>query len=283
MQNAGLTELGLNWRYLAFDVPTEHLREAIQGAKSMRYIGLNLTVPHKILAIDCVDVLDETARKWGAANTIRFETKIPGGQWVSLGECDAEEVREVRSHGFNTDADAIIESLREELKLEVGGSKVLLLGAGGAGRVAALRLAEAGVEDLYLINRTVSKARELAAEIHRRSPKTRVSIDYPEDVVDLVVNATSVGLSATDGSPLEEFRFPLSRAGAVYDMIYRPAETPLLRAAKAAGCKVANGLGMLLHQGARALEIWSGKKAPTPTMRAALANEVYGASSPLTK
>ena len=99
---------------------------------------------------------------------------------------------------------------------------------------------------------------------------------YPTNMVDLVINATSIGLKPEDPFPVDPKQFSLKRARAVYDLIYRPAETPLLREAKAAGCRAANGLGMLLHQGAQALEIWSGKPAPREAMRRALENNVYG-------
>jgi hypothetical protein len=112
MQNAGLAALGLNWRYLAFDVHPDHLRPAIEGARLMGFIGLNLTVPHKLLALDMVDVLDEQAGAWGAVNTIVFETPDPAGQWVPLGITDAPPERKVRSRGFNTDADAIVQALK---------------------------------------------------------------------------------------------------------------------------------------------------------------------------
>jgi shikimate dehydrogenase len=115
----------------------------------MKCVGLNLTVPHKLLALGMVDVLDETARTWGAVNTVRFEGRAADGQWVSLGQGDFEQLTEIRSHGFNTDADAIIRSLREELGLELSDSRVLVVGTGGAGRVAALRLAAEGVKDLF--------------------------------------------------------------------------------------------------------------------------------------
>src|SRR5215831_4155355 len=149
MHNAALAALKLNWRYLAFDVPPDDLRPAIHGAKAMRFIGLNLTVPHKLLALDLVDELDASARKWGAVNTIRFETQEAGGAWRPLAQVAPESVRSIRSMGFNTDADAVIRSLREDLALDLDGARVLLLGAGGAGRVAALRLAEERVAQLY--------------------------------------------------------------------------------------------------------------------------------------
>jgi shikimate dehydrogenase len=275
MQNAGIAALGLDWRYLAFDVHPNNLREAIAGAKAMRYLGLNLTVPHKLLALDMVDVLDASARKWGAVNTIRFEAKDASGTWQPL-RCFDTVPDEIRSHGFNTDADAIARSIREDLKLELRGARVLLLGAGGAGRAAALKLAEENVAELHLINRTQSKAEEVARDIRRLCPDVEVSIGYPEHEVELLLNATSLGLKSGDALPLDGGAFPLRNVDAVYDMIYRPAETPLLRAAREDGCRVANGLGMLLHQGAKALEIWSGRTAPLETMRRALEENVYG-------
>ncbi len=275
MQNAGITALGLDWRYLAFPVPPDQLREAITGAQAMRFIGLNLTVPHKLLAVDMVDVLDDSARTWGAVNTIRFETRDARGHWLPLGAVD-DIGNELRSVGFNTDADAITRSIREDLQFELPGARVLLLGAGGAGRVAALKLAAEGAGELFLVNRTESKAAELAAEIHARFPGVRATVGHPAQPVDLILNATSLGLKPGDGSPLDTARFNLGGCGAVYDMIYRPAETPLLRDAKAAGRRVANGLGMLLYQGAKALEIWSGRPAPVEVMRRALEQNVYG-------
>src|SRR5262249_28429868 len=115
MQNAGIAELGLNWRYLAFEVPPEELPQAIEGARAMRFIGLNLTLPHKLLAFELVDVLDESARAWGAVNTIRFEGRDDAGVWQPLAR--VPESPEVRATGFNTDAEAISRSLQEDLNL----------------------------------------------------------------------------------------------------------------------------------------------------------------------
>ncbi|MEO8427452.1 MAG: shikimate dehydrogenase [Verrucomicrobiota bacterium] len=276
MQNAGMAALGLDWRYLAFDVHPDDLRQAIAGAKAMKFIGLNLTVPHKLLALEMVDVLAATANQWGAVNTIRFEAKTRSGEWVPLAQLAADEIMQVRSQGFNTDADALVQAIQEDLDLALKGARVLLLGAGGAGRVAALRLAAEGVRELFLVNRTVSKAEEIASEIKQLFRTVGVSVGHPPDAVDLILNATSLGLQASDTSPLDETKFPFKQARAVYDMIYRPAETRLLKAAKTEGCRTANGLSMLLYQGAKALEIWSGKPAPLEIMRAALAKNVYG-------
>jgi shikimate dehydrogenase len=278
MQNAGIAALGLNWRYLAFEVHPQHLREAITGAKAMKFIGLNLTVPHKLLAVDMVDALDESARTWGAVNTVRFEAQDAAGTWRSLREFPDAVPEQIRGHGFNTDADAITRSLREDLSLELKGRKVLLLGAGGAGRTAALKLASERVSELFLVNRTASKALAVAEEISQRYPAVKVVVGYPDPNtnVDLLLNATSLGLKPDDLLPLDASWYSLTRAGAVYDMIYRPAETPFLKAARSAGCRVANGLGMLLYQGAKALELWSGANPPIEVMRAALRKTIYG-------
>jgi shikimate dehydrogenase len=256
MHNAAISTLGLNWCYLAFEVDPKHLGAAIAGAQAMGFIGLNLTAPHKLLAMEMVDTLDESAKRWGAVNTIHFSQQ--------------------GSVGYNTDSDAIATALREDLSLELRGTKVLLLGAGGAARATALRLAAEQVGELFLVNRTLSKAEELAAEIKRQFPSVSISVGYPKTPVDLVLNATSLGLKPYDVLPLDEKQFSLHQTRCVYDMVYRPAETKLLSAAKTAGCKTANGLGMLLHQGAKALEIWTGKSAPVEVMRRALEQNIYG-------
>jgi shikimate dehydrogenase len=256
MHNAAFAALGLNWRYVACEVESKNLRTAIAGAQAMGFVGLNLTVPHKVPALDMVDALDVSAKTWGAVNTIHF-----GDQGAV---------------GFNTDANAIITSLREDLAVELPGTRVLLLGAGGAGRTAALKLASERVAELFLVNRTQAKAEEIAAEIRRQFPSVRVYTAYPSGDVDLVLNATSLGLKPGDPLPLDERQFPLPQARAVYDMIYRPAETPLLQAACASGCRTANGLGMLLHQGARAFALWTAQTPPLDVMRHALIENVYG-------
>lgn len=256
MHNAAFAALGLNWRYLAFEVDPKNLRAAIAGAKAMNFVGINLTVPHKLLTVDMVDELDTSAKIWGAVNTIKFEPD--------------------RAIGFNTDADGLANSLREDLKMELRGAKVLLLGAGGAGRTAALKLAAENVSELFLVNRTTSKAEEIAGEIKNQFSAVKVSIGYPKAKVDLVLNATSLGLKAEDDSPLDEKQFSFTQTRAAYDMIYRPAKTKFLAAAQAAGCRVANGIGMLTQQGAKAFEIWTGQPAPVDVMRRAVEGSVYG-------
>jgi len=275
MQNAGFAALGLNWKYLACDVRPRELQSALDGAKQMGFLGLNLTVPHKLLAVEMMDVLDKSAHLWGAVNTVRFEARNPQGRWTPLGLLADDPPGKIRTHGFNTDADGLALALQEDLGFDPAGTRVLVLGAGGgAGQVAAKRLARDGAAELFLVNRTASKVRKLAKEIGRRCPRTRVTVGFPEGRVDLLLNATSLGLRLNDPLPLDEEKFQIEQAAAVFDMIYRPTETPLLKLARQRGCKSANGLDMLLWQGAKALEIWTGKAAPVAAMRKALQREL---------
>jgi shikimate dehydrogenase len=278
MHNAAMHALGLDWRYTAFDVHPENLRDAIHGAAAMKFVGLNLTVPHKLLAMDIVTELDDSARTWGAVNTILFEGLSSSGDWKPMRHCNPEQITAVRPRGFNTDADAITRSLKEDLGVSVAGKSALLLGAGGAGRTAALKLASDGIKHLYLVNRTTSKAEAVANEIQQRFPNVIATLGYPAHNIDLVMNATSAGLRPEDPLPFDSTRFSLKNAAAAYDMIYRPVQTKFLDQAARCGCKIANGLGMLLYQGAKAFEIWSGLNAPIEIMRAALQQQVYGKS-----
>ena len=278
MQNAGLAALGFDWRYVACAVAPERLGEALAGARSMGFLGVNLTVPHKLLALPLMDLLDDSARDWGAVNTVVFEAEDVEGRWLPVGQL-REVSGPVRAKGYNTDADAVVTSIATDLQLELRSARVLLLGAGGAGRATALRLAEAGVSELFLVNRTESKAEALRREIEERYPAVSAQLGYPEAEVELVVNATSLGLHTGDARPWDAERFDLRRADAVYDLIYRPAETSLLAAGRAAGLRTANGLGMLLHQGAAALSLWTGRPAPVAAMQAALWREIYGAGT----
>lgn len=276
MHNAALAKLGLNWRYLAFDVEPSQLADAIKGAEAMGFVGLNLTVPHKILAVDMVDYVDPAARRWGAVNTIRFEGRTGDGDWLPLSLFQEANPAQTRTAGFNTDADAIIRAIREDLAFNIQGRRLLILGAGGAGRAAALRLADEQPAVMVLINRTRSKAEELAREIAHAQPAIQIALDYPDRPVDLVLNATSLGLKLRDPLPINEDWLRAHPPSHAYDMIYRPAETPFLKSARTLGARTANGVGMLLHQGADALEIWTGQVAPRDTMRLALERFLQG-------
>lgn len=278
-QNAGFDALGLDWRYLAFEVRPGQLRQALAGALCMHFMGVNLTLPHKLAALDFMDALDESATQWGAVNTIRFEARTDQEEWKPLCFWEDSIPEELRMVGFNTDADALVQSLIEDLGIQLKAASVMVLGAGGAGRMTALRLAREGVRRLWIVNRTPSKAADVAQEIRQRYPETRVEMDYPADSVDLLLNATSLGLKEDDPMPLDTSRISWARVRSVYDMIYQPKPTTLLACARDSGCKVANGLGMLLYQGAKALELWTGQPAPLEVMRRALLDHISSVES----
>jgi shikimate dehydrogenase len=263
MHNAAFTALEMNWAYLAFAVEPQNLRTALQGARDMGIVGINLTVPHKILALGCLDEIDAEARKLGAVNTVAVEKG--------------------KLRGFNTDGYGFLQAIKEEFNLSIKGKRVLILGAGGAARAIAVKCALEGAERIYVTNRTDAKIQPIAVEV-KKTGRRFESVGFRSDAiekiideVDILVNATSVGLQDGDSLGLGAGLF--SPRLHVYDTIYRPAETELLRVAGSAGAKVANGSSMLLHQGAKAFEIWTKRKAPLAVMRRALRAALHGEPS----
>ena len=263
MHNAAFAALDMNWVYLAFHVEAANLRTALQGAMHMGLVGVNLTIPHKILALDWIDEIDPEARKLGAVNTVSMEKG--------------------KLRGFNTDGSGFLKAIKEDFNLSIKGKRVLVLGAGGAGHGIAVKCALDGAAKVIVANRTLARIEAIAREIGGTKAEFLGLKLAAEDIrkviheVDLVVNATSVGLEEGDSLGLGAELF--SPRLHVYDTIYRPAETELLRVAERAGAKVANGLSMLLHQGAKAFEIWTKRKAPLAVMRRALRAAVYGEKS----
>ena len=260
MHNAAFDALKMNWAYLAFHVEPQNLRAALHGARDMGIVGINLTIPHKILALDCIDEIDAEARKLGAVNTVIIENG--------------------KMRGSNTDGYGFLKAIKEDFNLSVKGKRVLVLGAGGAGRGIAVQCALEGAAKVMIANRTLARIEPIAREIHATKveflPLSLVADEIGKVIrdVDLLVNATSVGLKKGDSLGLGAELF--SPRIHVYDTIYRPTPTELLRVAQSGGAKVANGLSMLLHQGAKAFEIWTKRKAPLAVMRRALRAATYG-------
>ena len=264
MQNAALKSAGLKMQYAAFQIRPEELAEALRLLPALNFVGVNLTIPHKIAAAGLVDELDEVARTVGAINTVR----LVDGKLL----------------GSNTDGAGFARAIRSEFSVDLRDLRVLLLGAGGgAGRAIALQCAREGCERLVLVNRTAEKAQELARELKSAFVDARVSapvarleaVPWEERAlrfqianVDLVVNATSVGMRRSDPPPLSASL--LAPHLMVYDTIYAPVRTALLSAAAEAGARGANGLSMLLHQGALSFEEWFDREAPLEAMRGAL-------------
>jgi shikimate dehydrogenase len=264
MHNAALAALGLDARYAKIECPVEQLAEAVTLAREAGFLGLNLTIPHKIAALEICTELDETARQLGAVNTLLFH-----------GESIA---------GFNTDGPGFVRAIRDVFSFDLRDLRVMILGAGGgAGSAVALQCALERCPHLVLVNRTEDKARDVAKRAFQILQTDR--LEGPSDPVtvipwtdqalreqlpriDLVINATSLGMKRSD--PRLVAAALLTPDLMIYDMVYRPAVTRLLEDANAAGARTTNGLSMLLHQGALSLEIWLNRPAPLDAMRRAL-------------
>jgi len=258
MHQAAFDKLGIPCFYLALELDPKNFRQVMTQKKKLLLEGFNLTVPHKQIVKPYLDSLTFEARAIGAVNTVIRKGKL----WI----------------GENTDAYGFLKSL-EEVHWKSKGKTVLIFGAGGASRAVIYALCRSGARRIVLLNRTVSKARALAKYFTKFFPKTRFEVrPFEKQVigktlreVDIVVNTTSVGLKRADSPLVLNGDFPRAKGNRLaVDLIYNPSETPFLRSAKRAGWKTVNGLGMLLHQGARSFELWTGKKAPVDIMRKAL-------------
>lgn len=260
MHNASFQALGLDAIYLAFDVKPEALLSVLPAMQAMGFRGVNLTIPHKEVAFRGLAELDESARLVGAVNTVAFS----GGGMV----------------GYNTDGYGFLKAVEEGFGGGVAGRSLFVLGCGGAGRAVALVSARAGAKSIVLADLDRERCEKVAAEI-RGGEDVEVTIAAtPADQLEacraseLVVQATPVGMKPDDQ--------PLLPAGAfrpgqwAFDLIYMTPDTVFTREAATGGAKTCNGLGMLLHQGARAFAIWTGREPRVDVMRQALETAVYG-------
>jgi shikimate dehydrogenase len=250
MHNYAYLKNDLNYAYIPIEIKAQKIDDAIRGMKVMNFVGFNVTIPYKIKIMDYLDEIDELAEKIGSVNTVS----------ISAGKLK----------GYNTDGLGFIKSL-EENKINYKDITVLVVGAGGASRSISMTLAENGVEDLYIANRTYDKAKNLSEEINTKIKNCSQSLHLNkiEDQIkkiDLIINTTSIGMSPDiDKIPLNTEL--LNKNTTVVDIIYNPVKTKLLKEAEKKGCKILNGIEMLVNQGAEAFEIWTGKKAPAVDMK----------------
>ncbi|QGQ95672.1 shikimate dehydrogenase [Paenibacillus psychroresistens] len=249
MLNRAFQENGINAAYAAFHIEQGTLKAAIDGIRALRFRGVNVTIPYKVEVMSYLDEIDEGARVIGAVNTIVNEN----GKLI----------------GYNTDGIGYVRSLCEETGISLQGKRVLLLGAGGAGRGIAYALAKAGAEIVWVSNRTESKANELVSYISLLTEAKYIAAEAIAgiiDKVDLVVNNTSLGMYPNINEiPLDPSL--LHDKLVVSDIIYTPMETLFLKEARARGAKTHGGLGMFIYQGAYAFEYWTGQNAPIQAMR----------------
>lgn len=253
MQNAAIAELGIDFVYVPFPVDPDHLGEAVNGLRRLGVWGFNVTIPHKSSIIPFLDRISHEAGLCGAVNTVCRE----GDHLV----------------GYNTDGIGFLASARDELGFEPEGASVVILGAGGAARGAVAALAAAGVAQVVIANRTRERGVSLVEDFRVAFPTVRfvvssLAVDSLTSYfrgADLLVNTTSVGMN---GTKFETLPVSALRSSAkVYDMVYVPAETPLLSSAKERELACANGIGMLASQGEAAFSIWTGREAPRGLMR----------------
>jgi shikimate dehydrogenase len=261
MHNASMQELAFDGIYLALDVHPDRLMEVLPSMALMGFAGVNLTVPHKEVAFRGLEKLDASAKLFGAANTIEFT--------------------EDGMVGHNTDGYGFLKALEEAFGKTVQGDSIFVLGCGGAGRATALQAATEGATSLVLADIDAERVQRLEDEVKALVPEIAIAqaLDKTAQIelcreCDLIVQASPVGMKKDDPSLLPPEAF---RAGQhAFDLIYMYPETAFLTTARQAGADIANGLGMLLHQGARAFEIWTGSEPSVPAMRKALEDSVYG-------
>jgi shikimate dehydrogenase len=262
MHNASFDKLGLDAIYLAFDIEPGRLMNALPALRDLGFDGVNLTVPLKETAFNGLSELDASAQRAGAVNTVQF--------------LDDGTIK-----GHSTDARGFLLSIEEEFSLSsLKGKKVFVLGTGGAGRTLALTCADEGAETVMLGDVEIDRAKKVASEISGSSSSATAEADDADawkefsQEADLVIQSTPVGMKPDDTSLLKADAFHEGQF--VYDLVYMYPETSFLKEAKLSGARTANGLGMLLHQGAHAFTIWTGQQASIDVMRKALETEVYG-------
>lgn len=246
MHNAAFAALGMrDWHYDAMSIPPDILRQGVQEIRHHGYIGINVTVPHKEAMLELARP-DETARAIGAVNTVNFRD----------------------GSATNTDAAGIVNDLRAH-DLPLARQRVLVLGAGGAARAVVYGLARAQAQ-VAIVNRTRSRAEGLAADLKSAAGIDGIQVMTLDEAavwgMSLIVNCTSVGLHPhVEQSPWPE-DLPFPENVTVYDTVYRPATTALMRQCRARGGRAISGLGMLARQGALSFELWTGVAPPIDVM-----------------
>ena len=264
MQTAALRGGEINAQYARFHIRSNELRSALRFLRNLDLVGVNLTVPHKIAGFGQIDEADESASRVGAVNTIRVVDK--------------------RLVGSNTDGEGFLRAVRSEFSVDLRDLRVLIIGAGGGtGRAIAWQCALENCERLVLVNRTFEKANALAERLRSFFMEARVlgpaarleAVAWEESVmrmqladIDLIVNATPLGMNPSDPAPIPGRL--IAPHHMVFDCVYGPSKTALLRAAEQAGARSANGISMLLHQGALSFSIWFDRDPPIDAMRKAL-------------
>jgi len=258
MVEAAYRHHDLDWRYLTIEVAPDGLEDAVKGAKAMGFQGFNCTIPHKVKVIEYLDGLGESASLMGAVNCVVRND----GQWI----------------GENTDGKGFVESLRE--LTDPSGKNVVIFGAGGAARAIGVEVALAGASKITIVNRTVERGEELTKLLDEKLPVEADFVPWDgvyaaPDGTDVLINATSIGLFPDADARLALDVGTLREGMVVADVIPNPPATNLVRDARAKGCKVIDGLGMLVNQGVIGIRHWTGVDPDPVVMRKAL-EDIFG-------
>jgi shikimate dehydrogenase len=258
MHEAALQALGIPGAYVPLHILPENLEDAVQAIRTLGFRGINVTIPHKVAVMAHVDLLDESAVAVGAVNTIVNNNGI--------------------LTGYNTDGIGYVRSLKAEAISDLSGTKIMVIGAGGAARGIVAALLQEKPSSILIANRSADKALDLAAACQSKGNVIGISMNEVAEMlddVDVLINTTSVGMYPyMDETPIDP---GLLRAGMVVsDLIYNPLRTRLLLEGLERGCTIHGGLGMFVYQGAYALEYWTGQPAPTEIMRQTILNCLGG-------
>ena len=249
MHNAAFNALNMDWTYVAFDVEPSNLKSAIDGARSLNIKGLNVTIPHKIEVMKYLDEIDEVARLIGAVNTIDFRNM----------------------KGYNTDGIGAVKAIEEVTSIK--NKNVVVAGAGGASRAISFYIAKYGAESITILNRNVDKASNLAKDINLIDDVKPDSISQINDYVreaDILIDTTPVGMHPNVDSDAIVGAEDMHEDLVVFDAVYNPNETSLIKQAIKANAKPVYGIKMLLYQGAESFKIWTGQNPPVDVMEDAL-------------
>ena len=267
MHNAAAKAAGLDWVYVPLPVRPEDVGTAVLALPALGFRGVNVTIPHKQAVIPLLDEIDSAAAAIGAVNTIVMET-------IGL------ETKDYKTSGYNTDWSGFLADL-SALGVPVTGRDCLVLGAGGSARAVVYGLISAGAHVQVLARRT-EQARQLAADLApfvvdlstaawlNHWPLAELAMAVTATTTPLVINTTPLGMTPNENSSPWPDDLPFPDGAFVYDLVYNPRQTALMKQAEAAGCRAANGLGMLVQQGALAFQLWTDVMPDAAVMRAAL-------------
>jgi len=257
MHNSAFVKLGLDCVYVAFDIKPGKLGDAVRGLKALNVHGINITIPHKETILNLLDEIDNDAMLVGAVNTVIN--------------------KDGRLTGYNTDVGGFLRAVKEDFGLLPDGKKIFVVGAGGAARAVVVGLATNRAAEVVIVNRTRSKADALAQEFKNHFPKITFkslslrdsrAISTEISNTELVINCSSAGMKGEN--PLNLPLGLLPKGACIYDLVYEPSVTPLIKDARDLRLNSNSGISMLLYQGVEAFEIWTGKKAPVEEMKKAL-------------